>query len=414
MRLKKVVAVLLIAVLGVSVLTGCGAKDSASKENKEIIVWSSTTGPDGDKIKQTFDNYNQTNPEYKVKLMTMEANTFSKKLTTVAKSGKGVPDLTIIASETISTYKNLDLLIPWDDIIQGTEIKKENYVESTWNVGSIDGQQYGIPMTMGSWVMYYNEDLVNKYVPGALDDGIITYEEIEKAGEAAKADGIYSCANTWSMQNFTNLYLQMGGSWVDADGKLKVDIDISTAAVEEYKKLNDSGYLVPEGEDANKMFANGKLIFLPEGTWMLSNMEGITDFKWGETFTPQWDANNLVQGSGVDQCVIFKADKDRSEAKMKGMAAFVEWLQGNQLEWVKSGANPSALAMLESEEYLAMPQSFLLTTEKGRDAVNIATTDGLTFVLSEYDVRCWDMLAGRADIAQTMEEIQKIAEEKMK
>lgn len=413
MKMKKLLVVLVAVSLGLTSLAGCGG-GSASKESKEIVVWSSMTGPDGEIIKKTFDDYNKTNPDYEVKLMTIEVNTFNKKLTTVGKSGKGVPDLAIISSESTPTFAKLGMLIPWNDAISGTEVKKENYVENAWNVGTIDGNQYGVPMTMGSWVMYYNEDLVNKYVPGALDDGVITYEEIQKAGEAAKADGIYSCANTWSMQNYQNLYLQMGGSWTDADGKLSVDNDISTAAISEYKKLNESGYLVPEGEDASKMFVNGKLIFLPEGSWMLTDMQKITDFKWGETFTPQWDANNLVQGSGVDQCVIFKADKDRSPEKMKSMAAFVEWLQGNQLDWVKSGANPTALAMLENEEYLAMPQSFLLTTEKGRDAVNIVTTDGLTFVLGEYDQRCWDMLTGRADIAKTMEEIQKLAEEKMK
>ena len=50
---------------------------------------------------------------------------------------------------------------------------------------------------MGSWVMYYNKDLVDKYIPGALDDGIVTYEEINQAGEKAKADGVYSFGYTW-------------------------------------------------------------------------------------------------------------------------------------------------------------------------------------------------------------------------
>ena len=99
---------------------------------------------------------------------------------------------------------------------------------------------------------------------------------------------------------------------------------------------------------------------------------------------------------------------------MQGMVSFLEWLQSNQLEWVKSGANPSALAMLENEEYLAMPQSFLLTTEEGRSAININATEGLSYVFNEYDTRAWDMITGKADIAATFEEIQKIVNEKMK
>lgn len=412
MKVKQITAAVAAMTLCAGLLAGCGS--STTQESNEILLWSSTTGPDGEKIQATIDNYNATNPTYPVKLVSMQADTFNTKLTTAGKSGKGVPDLALVASEALPTYQTQGLLDDWDAAIEGSELKKENYVESAWDVGTLDGKQYGIPATMGSWIMYYNKDLADKYAPGALDDGIITYAEIEQAGEAAKADGVYSYGYTWGMQNYSNLYLQMGGEWLDADGKISVNNETSIAAVEEFKKLNDLGYMVPNGEDANKLFLNQKLIFLPEGTWMLSNMEQITDFTWGETFTPQWDAENIVQCSGVDQFAMFHVKDGRSEEKLQGMVDFLTWLQGNQLEWVKSGANPSSLAMLENEEYLAMPQSFLLTTEEGRNAININAAEGLTYVFSEYDVRSWDMITGKADIAQTMDEIQQIVNEKMK
>lgn len=416
MKSKKMLTILTVAVISASILTGCGNKgqSGSSGGSKEILLWSSTTGPDGERIKKTIEEYNNTNPDYKVKFVSMQAETFNTKLTTAGKSGKGVPDLALVASEALPTYRTQEVLETWDDAIKDSDLKRENYVESAWDVGTLDGKQYGIPATMGSWIMYYNEDLVEKYASGALDDNIITYEEIEKAGEAAKADGVYSYGYTWGMQNYSNLYLQMGGEWLDESGKININNDTSKAVVEEFKKLNDLGYMVPNGEDANKLFMNQKLIFLPEGTWMLSNMEGIKDFKWGETFTPQWDAENIVQCSGVDQFAIFKSKEERSAEKMKAMVEFLVWLQGNQLEWVKSGANPSSLAMLENEEYLKMPQSFLLTTEKGRDAININAAEGLSYVFSEYDARSWDMITGKADIGQTIEEIQKIVDEKTK
>ena len=139
-------------------------------------------------------------PDYKVKFVSMQADTFNTKLSTAGRSGKGVPDLALVASEALPTYQSQEMLVSWDDVIADTELKRENYVESAWDVGNLDGSQYGIPATMGSWVMYYNEDLMNKYAPGAMDDGYITYAEIEAAGAAAKADGIYSYANTWSMR----------------------------------------------------------------------------------------------------------------------------------------------------------------------------------------------------------------------
>lgn len=423
MKIRKLITCFTALAVASGMFAACGdSKTSADNGEaaeggagaQEILLWSSATGPDGERIQKTIDAYNATNPDYKVKFVSMQADTFNTKLSTAGRSGKGVPDLALVASEALPTYQSQEMLVSWDEVIAGTELKRENYVESAWDVGNLDGSQYGIPATMGSWVMYYNEDLMNKYAPGAMDDGYITYAEIESAGAAAKADGIYSYANTWSMQNYSNLYLQMGGEWLDAEGKININNETSVAVAEELKKLNDLGYMVPNGEDANKMFLNQKLIFLPEGTWMLSNMEKITNFTWKETFTPQWDANAVVQCSGVDQFAIFKSSEERSQEKMQGMVSFLEWLQSNQLEWVKSGANPSALAMLENEEYLAMPQSFLLTTEEGRSAININATEGLSYVFNEYDTRAWDMITGKADIAATFEEIQKIVNEKMK
>ncbi len=423
MKIRKLITCFTALAVASGMLAACGdSKTSADNGEaaeggagaQEILLWSSATEPDGEGIQKTIDAYNATNPDYKVKFVSMQADTFNTKLSTAGRSGKGVPDLALVASEALPTYQSQEMLVSWDEVIAGTELKRENYVESAWDVGNLDGSQYGIPATMGSWVMYYNEDLMNKYAPGAMDDGYITYAEIEAAGAAAKADGIYSYANTWSMQNYSNLYLQMGGEWLDAEGKININNETSVAVAEELKKLNDLGYMVPNGEDANKMFLNQKLIFLPEGTWMLSNMEKITNFTWKETFTPQWDANAVVQCSGVDQFAIFKSSEERSQEKMQGMVSFLEWLQSNQLEWVKSGANPSALAMLENEEYLAMPQSFLLTTEEGRSAININATEGLSYVFNEYDTRAWDMITGKADIAATFEEIQKIVNEKMK
>lgn len=412
MKAKKVLSMALTVAMATGVFAGMGVQAMAD-ETGEILLWSSATGPDGEAIKQTIDNYNATNPAFTVKFVSMEASTFNAKLTTAGKSGKGVPDLALIASESLPTYHTQGMLLAWDDAIAGTEVNADNYISGAWNAGTVDGSQWGVPATMGSWTMYVNTDLAEKYVPGCLDDGFITYAEMEEAGEAAKADGIFTCATTWSMQNYMNIYQQMGGTWLDADGKISVNNEQSIASIEEYKKFKDNGWLVPQGEDAGKLFLNGKLIFLPEGTWMLSTMQTITDFAWVETFTPQWDLENIVQCAGADQFAMFKAKEERSAEKLAGMVEFLTWLQGNQLEWCASGAIPSGIAMSENEEFLAMPQSFLITSETGRDKVRINTTEGTSYVFDEVDPRMWDMLNGSADIAATFEEIQKIVNEKM-
>lgn len=161
-----------------------------SVQDNVITVWSGVTGPDGDLIRQNIDEYNAMNPAFPVELLAMEGSTLNSRLVTATRSGEGIPDLALVPSETVTQYAGQSLLEPWDALIEGTEVNAENYLEEAWNVGTVDGTQYGLPATIGTWVMYYNQDLVDQYVPGATDDDIITYEEVTTAGETAKADGI--------------------------------------------------------------------------------------------------------------------------------------------------------------------------------------------------------------------------------
>ncbi|WP_047982702.1 ABC transporter substrate-binding protein [Ornithinibacillus contaminans] len=409
--LKSVLLLVAFAILTLA-LVACGDKASGGSGDKEILMWSGVVGPDGDLIQKNIDQYNETDPEYPVKLVKMEGQVLNNKLATVTRSGEGVPDIAMIASETVAQYTSQGMLESWDEYIEDTEVKAENYIEEAWNVGTVDGKQYGLPVAMGTWVMYYNKDLVDKYAPGAADDNVITYEEIEQAGEAAKADGIYAYGFSWAMQNFNNLYLQMGGKFADAEGNLTINNDTAVAAMEQFKELYDKGYMNKNGEDTTMLFKNGQIIFMPEGTWMVSEMSTIEGFEWAETFTPQYDAANILQGSGADQFAMFK-DENRSEEKIKGTVAFIEWLQANQLEWVKSGANPASLAMLDNEEYVEMPQSFLLKSPEAREAITIVVDEGSSHIFSEIDGAAWDMIEGKVDIKDKLAEIQQTVDDKM-
>lgn len=58
--------------------------------------------------------------------------------------------------------------------------------------------------------MYYNKALVKKYAPHALDDNIVTFDEIKAAGEKSQKDGITGIGLTWWKPNFLSLYGQLG------------------------------------------------------------------------------------------------------------------------------------------------------------------------------------------------------------
>ena len=163
--MKKIAKLATVCALALTVggLSGCSSGGSTSKGNdSEILVWSQVTGPDAKAAKTTFDAYNKTNPRVKVKMLTMKKDTFNAKLATTARSGKDVPDIAWVASEEVPSWQSQGILETWDELIKGTKLRNDAYLPAAWKAGQVENSQYGIPGTMGTWVMYYNKDLVKK------------------------------------------------------------------------------------------------------------------------------------------------------------------------------------------------------------------------------------------------------------
>ncbi|OFK53070.1 hypothetical protein HMPREF2811_08580 [Globicatella sp. HMSC072A10] len=83
-----------------------------------------------------IDEYNKTNPEFKVKNISIKEGDMYSKIPTVVNSGKDIPDLNIVHAERIIQYKESNILESFDEILNNfKDIKSENYVAEAWNLG---------------------------------------------------------------------------------------------------------------------------------------------------------------------------------------------------------------------------------------------------------------------------------------
>ena len=152
-------------------LTACGSSGSTGSANeKEIVFWNPFTGADSSNVKAMIDEYNKTDPEYKIKNVSLKETDMYTKIPTVVNSGKNIPDLNIVHAERIKQYKDNDMLENYDEILADfPEVKAENYVTEAWNLGELDGVRYSLPLDIHNWGTYYNKELLEKYAPNALD-----------------------------------------------------------------------------------------------------------------------------------------------------------------------------------------------------------------------------------------------------
>ncbi|MBO0959276.1 extracellular solute-binding protein [Neobacillus sp. MM2021_6] len=398
-------------------LSGCSSSSSgsggSSSAKNEIVYWNPFTGPDGENMKQIVNEYNKTNPKFKIKNVSIEADDMYKKIPTVVNSGKGIPDLTIVHAERIKQFVENDLLTTYDDkLADHPEIKAENYVPAGWNIGDINGSRYSVPLDVHSFVMYYNKDLLEKYAPHALDDNVITFDEIKAAGELSKKDKITGIGITWTRPIFLSIYNQLGGD-ITSDGEAAtLNTPEAKKALELLKGLVDGKIANKDGEDPGQLFKSGKAIFYPEGIWMQNSVNEAKNLKWGLTSFPQIAPDKIVNWTSSHQFVMFK-DKNRSEEKTKGIMDFLDYVRENSLPWAKAGQNPAALATLDNPEYQELPQSFLIKNPDMQNTLKIFDYKYNGFVAEEVDKLVGDAIYGKLDIDKGLKAAQKAVDDKI-
>lgn len=370
---KKILAWLLVLTM-VLMTSGCGQKeetvegddslaagDGENLTGDEIEFWSVFTGPDGDNMTAMVEAYNATNPKVKVVHRPIEAGDLYTKLPTMAQTGEDIPDLAIIHVERLPLFAEQGLLTALDDFIAANgAIKKEDYVPAAWAGGNVNGVQYSVPLDVHSFITYYNKDLLEKYGPGVLDDGAITFAEVEEVSAKAAEDGILGMGLTWMRVKVLAWYAQLGGKLSDDGTNPSFNNDKMAKVLNTVKDLHDKGYTSQDGDDPGQLFKSGQMVFWPEGIWMKNDLLKIDTLNFGMTQFIQFDPDVQGNWTSSHQMVMIKNPEMTSE-RAGAVMDFVAWVGANSLEWAKAGQNPACLKIMENPEYMEMGQSFLLS-----------------------------------------------------
>lgn len=336
---------------------GTQAADVAPGKKGTLEFWTVFTGADGSSMQAMVDEYNATNPDYTVNHRAMEANDLYLKLPLAIQSGQDVPDVAISHIERLPLFVENGFLTDYTDLLAGSKIKKDNYLKTAWDMSDIDGGHYGIPLDVHSFVTYVNMDLYNKYGNGALDDGILTWDDIYASGEAAKADGIIDVGIGWYRANWLSSYAQLGGTLSTDGTDPSFANDIGEQVLNKWKKFYDAGYTSKEGDDPWAMFTGGKMLYCPEGIWMRNQAEDAKlNYKMVEY--PAWDVNHRGGWTSSHQFILPKK-ANRTPEETKAVLDFINFLGEHSLEWARAGQRPAHVSINDSPEFKSMPQSFI-------------------------------------------------------
>lgn len=297
---KKILAVLLAAIMTVPALSACGdskagnggngesekQENSASNEDGEVTltIW------DWDEAHLTHmtEWYHERHPEVNFETLVVSTQDYMQKLQSALASGSGVPD--IILSEIGFRGKSFDLGIMEDLSKDPYNVKPEDMFDFATQLGSgPNGELYGVEQQICPSGFAYRRDLAKEYLgtddPDEIGEMISDWDKLYDVAVdlKEKSGGKVSILPGSSVTLNGILINQNVSDYIDGD-----TIDLTgryTAALDVVTKFNQAGLLGKQEDNTpalNSSYANGEILFYPCAPWSL---------KWGI-------ATNDPDGSG--------------------------------------------------------------------------------------------------------------------
>lgn len=203
MKLKKAIAMLSIAAMIGSLLSGCSSQTSGKNEGSTTTNSDSNTAKEGtggqdisgtitvwehnysfeDSLKQVIEGFTKKYPNVDVRYEIKDGQNYYSILSTAIQSGDG-PDLfwtNGTATSNMADYVANDVCYDLTNTVDYSL-----FDESAMNLAKLNGKSYSIPwLTMDTRAVYYNEDMFKDNgwkVPANFDEFVTLLDTIKRAG----------------------------------------------------------------------------------------------------------------------------------------------------------------------------------------------------------------------------------------
>lgn len=153
MTKKRIVAICLGVIVSVALWTGYGFS-----AQKKILVWGWDFRATKD-ITPQVEQFEALHPDVKIETVNFGADDLSKKLLMAVLAGTGAPDISFMGDTDARKFYGTNLIYTLDDVIPNYE---EDFVKAINYRWIYQGHLWGAPFDMGTFVMFYRQDLFDK------------------------------------------------------------------------------------------------------------------------------------------------------------------------------------------------------------------------------------------------------------
>lgn len=440
--IKRLLVLIMLSAL--FVLSACGDSDvtidgsSSSDDNNESSGGDKTTvrfaywGGDFDQermenIKAAFEEENNS---IEVDLVNVPGDEYGQHLLTRFASGD-VYDIVQLAEDSyyFSARGVLEDLTPWAE--EDEDFDLDDFYEVGIEAYTHRDRLYGLPLRLGTVMMFYNKDLLDEHGLDYPDEDSTWEEIIEMAATITNpSEGVFGMNSLGGWWASTSQFTRSHGVRMLSEDFSEFVLD-SEEGVEVIEKMhylvndlniapNDSQ--IPEGID---LWTSGRQGFLIDGPWhILSSRANIEDFEWDMTSAPTMPGVEDTAPT-FSNAFHISEQSDQKEAAWE-VIKFWTGIEAQEILAREYAETPSRRSVAESDVYLDIgdlgPDNFASTLDAVEGAfppeaslmwaeINGEVQNRLSRIINLEEPIEEEMEALRRDIEPILEEQERLLEE---
>jgi sn-glycerol 3-phosphate transport system substrate-binding protein len=298
-------------------------QSTGSKVN--VTYWSSWGTANGDAMASLVKKFNESQQDVEVKNEYQGTYEQTAQKLTAALTSNTAPDLTVLSEVNWFKFYLNKSLAPLNDFIKANEIDTSDYVDSFYNEGVRQDQQYWLSVARSTPLFYYNKQLWSE--AGLPDRAPETYDELKEwAPKLVKKNGskvsqyafTHAPADDYLAWYFQGTIWAFGGHYSDDKFNMTLAEPKGIDAGNFYRDSVGAGW-AHVSKDRMTDFYNGVTASIMQSTGSLGGILKNIKFELGSGFLPKEAQPGCpTGGSGIS--ILASSPKEKQEAAFKFMA----------------------------------------------------------------------------------------------
>ena len=364
--MKKLISVLLVMVMMVSMLAGCGsapAEEAQPEGPIHLEFWHSMGSATGELIQEIVDEFNASQSDIVVEAIYQGDYTTAGTKLQAAVAGGNAPHVVQVEITRVGMYASQDLLL---DLTPYAEADADFDITAMYpgvmDFSYIDGKLISIPNGRSCPVMYYNADALKA---AGFENAPATWEEMRAASAAVTKDGSMgygaSLGDSWY---YLAMMLTAGGQiYNEAGNDIGFYGEAGTKPLQLWLDMIEDGSLyIPEGEDyasnaaLRNAFMAGACNIIMQSSAQYRSLVDNSDFEVGVAYIPKDVTYAAIPGGS--NLVAFQG---MSKAEEQAVWEFMKYMCSGDVAGkyaAGTGYLPTSDAALNSAVYQEMLQKY--------------------------------------------------------